>query len=55
MVELLNKLLKDGYHLENLSLDRLPKKDMSFLCDKINESLTAIKSFDWESLGLGPI
>ena len=56
MVELpLNKLLKDGYPFrKKLSLDRLPKKDMPFLCDKINESLTAIKSFDWESLGLAP-
>ena len=39
-------------HLEKLSLIGFQERHPPFLCDKINESLTAIKSFDWESLGL---
>ena len=51
----LNKLLKNEYHLEkNYHWIGFQERNLPFLCDKINESLTAIKSYDWASLGLDP-
>jgi hypothetical protein len=51
----LNKLLKNNLHLEkNYHWIGFQERHLPLLCDKINDSLNAIKSFDWTSVGLAP-
>ena len=49
----LNRLVKDGYHLEkNYHWMGFAERDLPILCDKINHSLQTIKEFNWENVGL---
>ena len=51
----INHLVKDGYHLEkNYHWMGFADRDLPFICDKINTSLDAIRSFDWPGVGLTP-
>ena len=51
----LNRLVKDGYHLEkNYHWMGFADRDLPLICNKINASLSAIRLFDWESVGLTP-
>ena len=51
----LNHLVKDGYHLEkNYHWMGFADRDLPLICDKINASLSAIRLFDWDSVGLTP-
>lgn len=49
----LNKLLADDYHLEkNYHWIGFQERNLPILCNKINQSLQAIKSYNWTKLGL---
>lgn len=51
----LNHLVKNGYHLEkNYHWMGFADRDLPLICDKINASLSAIRLFNWDSVGLTP-
>lgn len=51
----LNYLVKNGYHLEkNYHWMGFSDRDLLLICNKINASLSAIRLFNWESVGLTP-
>jgi hypothetical protein len=51
----LKHLVKDGYHLEkNYHWMGFADRDLPLICNKINASLSAIRAFDWNSVGLTP-